>query len=149
VLRETVLEAETLLEQERLVVDKGKTLVQDGGQWSGQKQILFITQDKGAWLEVAYDIPEDGRYSLNAGLTKSFDYGMYQVYLDGKEFGGARNFYSDTIVIEPVRLGVHQLTKGEHKIRFQCVGIDPRANHAHAHKGMYFGIDSIQFRLLP
>jgi len=72
-------------------------------------------------------------------LTKSWDYGMYQVYFDGKPVGKPVDLYSADVVLSPAtKLGKYDLSAGEHTLRFQCVGNNESS------KGHFFGLDVVE-----
>ncbi len=94
-------------------------------------------------------ISADGRYALKVDLTRSWDYGIWQVLLDGKPIGPPRNLRSPEIAVRAEKLGTPQLAKGTHVLRFECVGRDPQAIvRDTGAPGHYIGIDGISIRKL-
>jgi hypothetical protein len=147
-VRPTILEAEALAEAVKSRPE-GKTEVQKGDQWSGGTQFFFKPADQDAWIEFPFEAPEEGRYLLRADLTQSWDYGIYEIHLDGKKVRDGVNLRSDEIREQLLNLGDHALSKGEHQLRFVCVGRDPKAKvRGGDEPGYYFGLDSIQYRKL-
>ena len=72
-------------------------------------------------------------------LTKARDYGIVQFYLDGKKAGEPIDLYNPTVVpTEPISLGTHELTAGEHKLTVEIVGANEKAVKAYM-----FGLDRI------
>jgi len=146
IVRGKTIEAESLLGRVNSV--PGEVEVQKGG-YSGGAQLFFRPADQNAWIEVPFEVPEEGRYILKADLTRSRDYGIYEVWLDGKKVGGARNLRNPDTIVRTENLGTHSLAKGEHRLRFVCVGRDPASIiRETGQPGYYFGLDSIYFRKL-
>jgi hypothetical protein len=147
IVRGTYVEGESLIGKAK--TEPAKVEEQKIGPASGGAHLFFTPPDKNAWIEIPFEVPEDGRYALKVDLTRSWDYGIYQILLDGKPAGGPRNLRSPEIVVTPERLGTHQLAKGAHVLRFVCVGNDPDSVHKETGlPGHYLGIDGISFRKL-
>lgn len=120
-------------------VDGGKTELQKGPEWTGDGQIFFRAERQGAFLEVKFTVGDLGRRELIVPLTRSYDYGTWKLSLDGEVMGRPIALYdADT------RTGEHAFGtkdwRGEHVLRFECVGKDPRST------GYYFGLDSVRLR---
>ncbi|MBN1422108.1 MAG: DUF2961 domain-containing protein [Planctomycetes bacterium] len=144
VVRGTTIEIEKILDKIR--VEGAGAQVQDGG-YSGGKQVLFAPPGEDFSLEVPFEVPEAGRYAIRASITRSWDYGIYDVELDGRKVGGPFNLQSETISTRQEKLGAHTLAEGEHKLRFVCVGRDPQARvRGSGEPGHYIGLDAIHFR---
>ena len=81
----------------------------------------------------------DGKYQVGVSLTKARDYGIVQLYLDGKKVGEPVDLYNDPDVIPTTAaLGEHELTAGNHTLTVKIVGANEKAQ-----KSYLFGIDSI------
>jgi len=142
----TMIEVESLVSSARTSGER-KPEKQAGGSWSAAAQLLWQNLDPKGWIEVPFTVAEDGRYSIKLDLTHSFDYGMYRISLDGKDIGQPRNLYNSAVIVKTERLGVHELTKGEHVLRFTAVGTDPRSRLiVDGSPGYFFGLDAIQLR---
>jgi hypothetical protein len=136
------IEGESLI----LSADADKAILQSqelGGSWSNGSQLFFLPTDmEQARIGVKFNIAKAGRYDMRVLLTKSWDYGKYRILLDGKEIGKPVDTYAaDVTPPENVKLGQHDLSAGEHTLRFECVGKND------ASKGYFFGLDMIE--LLP
>jgi hypothetical protein len=71
----------------------------------------------------------------------------YEIRLDGKKIGETRNLRNPDTIVKTENLGSHQLAKGEHRMRFVCVGRDPASIIREAGEpGFYFGLDKIYLR---
>ena len=147
IVQATAIEAESLMN--RLSCAPAAVEAQKGGGYSGGAQLFFKPPDQNAWVEVPFEVPEDGRYVVKADLTRSRDYGIYEIRLDGRKIGDARNLYNPATVVKTENLGSLELAKGVHRLRFVCVGHDP-ASHLDnkSDPGYYLGLDKISFRKL-
>jgi hypothetical protein len=134
----TYIEAESLLQTAK--ANPQNALQIQEGDWSGGKQIFFTPPSQDASLELKFFIPTDGLYVLKADITHSWDYGVYQAFLDDKPLGSAYNLYNPTVQTKRLMLGVIKLVSGEHTLRFVCQG------KSELSKGYFFGIDGIYLR---
>ncbi len=135
-----VIEGETLLDKAQ--ANPGKAIRQDLVISSGGAQLFYTPNEAPASLVLKFKVPKTGKYALLLHLTKSFDYGIYSVWLDGRQQGQAIDLFSETVVAAPpVRLGTHELIEGEHEIRFETKSKNSNS------KGYYFGLDFIE--LIP
>jgi hypothetical protein len=116
---------------------------------SGGKQLHFTPYDQKAWIELPFEVPDDGRYLLKADLGYSSDYGTYEALLDGKKIVGPLNLRSAEFTVKTEKLGIHELKKGAHRLRFVCVGADPQSKiKGSGQPGYFIGIDGVSYRKL-
>jgi hypothetical protein len=108
----------------------------------------FLATGPGSWIEVPFAVEEDGRYVIKADVSRSWDYGTYEVFLDANRISGPRNFHNaQAVVTKTEKFGTHALTKGVHVLRFVCVGRDPNSTMKDSMKpGHYLGIDRVTAR---
>jgi len=144
IVRGTTIEAESLLN--RLSCSPLAVEVQKDGRFSDSAQLFFNPDEQNAFVEVPFEVPEDGRYVLKADLTRAPGYGTYEIRLDGKKIGEARNLRSAQLAVKSEHLGTPHLAKGGHRLRFVCVGGGPEAGQKTAESGYEFGLDKIYFR---
>jgi len=137
-ISETVIEGEDLIAA-AVKSDDGGLGAQDGG-WSGGKQLFFTPAAEGAFIEVTVNVPEDGLYGVSGLLTYSWDYGIYEVRLDGDPVGRRLDLYSPTVTTHKVRWGQHHLAAGPHKLRFSAVGTSRESG------GYFLGLDAVLLR---
>lgn len=150
VLAPTRIEAEEAVREGRVKSSAAPLVVQGGSTWSGGGQLFFRPIQQDAWLELPFEVPTDGRYILRLDATISFDYGKYQIYLDGEKIGPPRDFYNPGVSERSEKLGVVELAGGPHTLRFECVGASPESkNQAIGEPGYFLGIDAIEYRKLP
>jgi hypothetical protein len=73
-------------------------------------------------------------------MTTSYDFGIYQAYLDGVKIGDPMDFYSAGIENREFHLLDFWPESGRHVLRLECVGKNP------ASQGWYCGIESVRLR---
>ncbi len=125
--------------------------LQNGYDWTGDGQILFLPSTEEPSLELAFTVDKEELRGLVLRFTKAPDYGIYRIFLDGKDVTkmegypdwndkGAFDFYNERILVKDYYLGSYVLTPGTHTLRFECVGKNPFA------KGNLLGLDSVRLR---
>ena len=120
----------------------GTAGVQSGNYgWSGNDQLWWRHGNEGDELLTKFTLEQDGRYTVSAQLTMAPDYGIIQLYLDGKPIGSRFNgFHEGSVITRQVNLGTHVLNEGEHILSVRILGADPKAK-----PGNMAGIDWLQF----
>jgi len=113
-----------------------------GGKWRNDDQLWWTGARPGDKLELAVPIKKAGKYRVSAKLTKAIDYGIVQLYLDGKKAGDKIDLFNDGVIPTdpPVPVGVHELAEGEHKLTVEIVGANEKAVKAYM-----FGLDYLIF----
>jgi hypothetical protein len=105
--------------------------------WSRGKQ-LFCGAEKGGHVELAIHVNKAGRYRLRVLATAAPDFGTIRVALDEKWLPPHFDLYCGRVSpAGSLELGSHDLTPGQHRIRFASIGKDA------ASTGYAFGIDAI------
>ncbi len=134
------------------IVFEGEDLVKDAkaqpqnvqvqelaGLLSNNNQLFFTPGEAPASVTVRFKVPKAGKYSLVANLVRSWDYGVYQAYLDGKKVGAEMDLYAQSVSYpKGFLLGVHNLEAGMHELRFET----NKKNNLST--GYYFGLDYIE-----
>jgi hypothetical protein len=133
-----VIEGKTLLETARH--GPGEIQLQKGYEWTGDGQIFLKSAEDEAYLGLDFSVEEKELRGLMLRLTHSYDYGRWQVYLDGEKVGGPRDLYAEQIEVHDHYLGSYELEPGQHAIRLECVGQNPLSG------GDYLGVDSVRLR---
>ena len=110
-----------------------------GGATDG-RQLWFKPANDQGWLEISFQNEKEQAVHLAIKMTHSWDYGIYRVRLDGKEVGQF-DLYSAAIAHSEHKLGMHNLTVGEHTLRFECVG------KAEKSTGYLLGFDALNARI--
>lgn len=115
-----------------------------GTGWSGDAHLWWIDANSGDTLDLSMPVEKTGRYRLRMQLTKAGDYGIVQLYLDGNKLGNPIDLYNHGVVPTGVLdMGIHELDKGEHKLRVEIVGANEKAA-----KSYMFGIDYLQLEMV-
>jgi hypothetical protein len=119
----------------------GNTNIQDmsgfGEGWSGEAHLWWIDAKPGDTMELAVPVEKTGTYRLKTNLTKAIDYGIHQLYLDGKKLGKPIDLYNNGVIpTGALDLGVHKLEKGRHVLKVEVIGANEKAV-----KKYMFGMD--------
>ncbi len=129
----------------------GALELQNGYDWTGDGQILFMPAGREPFLELDFLIQKEEYRGLILRFTFANDYGIYRIFLDGKNvqqpddyMAGQKlhdfDFYSKDIMVKDIYLGSFTLSVGKHTLRFECLGRNPFSN------GNYLGFDSVRLR---
>jgi len=112
------------------------------GKWRNNDQLWWTGAGPGDRLELVVPVKKAGTYHVKAVMTKAVDYGIVQLYLDGKKAGEPIDLFNNGVIRTdpPVSLGVHELTEGEHKLAVEIVGANEKAVKAYM-----FGLDYLIF----
>ncbi|MCF7972414.1 MAG: hypothetical protein K9N55_01220 [Phycisphaerae bacterium] len=74
---------------------------------------------------------------LTLQLTKAIDYGIVQLYLDGKQLGTPVDLFNNGVTATgALDMGIHPLDKREHTLTVEIVGANDKAV-----KRYMFGLD--------
>lgn len=118
----------------------GTAVPENGPAPVQQEHRLFYTPtDENAALTVKAPVAKAGKYEVTVKCTSSWDYGIYQAFLNGKQAGRKMDLFTpDVRSAAPVSLGVFDLPQGTFDLKFQCVGRNPES------KGVFFGLEEIE-----
>jgi hypothetical protein len=143
---DTVIEGQDLIRG----IEKadGKAELQPGYDWTGAGQLLYRPSSAGSALELSFEVEKEEYRGFVLRFTHAGDYGIYRVFLDGKNIAdyepkeGLRtvNFYSENLEVRDIYVGSMALTRGKHTLRFELVGQDPHSG------GTLLGLDSVRLR---
>ena len=104
-------------------------------------QLLYMpTKAEGAWMDVPFEVREKEPRRLLLNLTKSYDFGIYQAFLNGVPVGGPIDLYSPEVSNAEVPLLDFWPDPGKYTLRLECVGKNERS------KGYYLGVESVRLR---
>ena len=107
-----------------------------GSKWSLGEQLFFTPRKVGSYVVLETHVRRGGRYALDVYFTKSFDYGIVQVSVDGKKVGTPIDTYCPRVDhMGRVPISTVSLNMGAHKIKFEVVGKNKKS------KGYFMGID--------
>jgi hypothetical protein len=93
-----------------------------------------------AWVEIPFEIEKKEPQRLLLVMTRSYDYGKYQAYLDDVKLGGVMDLYSSETSTREYHLLDFWPEPGEYKLRLECVGKNSTSG------GCYLGIESVRLR---
>jgi hypothetical protein len=130
-------QAEAQLEE--AVASAGNLSVQEGGAWAGGGQIFWQPESEGAVLHVPFEVAENGTYDMVLWLTHSWNYGIYQIEIDGEPIAEPRDMYSENVEVQEMNALNLGLEAGEHTFTFRNVGKNSES------EGYYFGFDAYLF----
>jgi hypothetical protein len=103
--------------------------------------LLYMPQKKeSAWIEIPLEVKKKEPQRLVLVMTRSYDFGKYQAYLDGVKLGDAIDLYSEEILSREYHLLDFWPDPGKYTLRLECVGKNPRST------GYYMGIESVRLR---
>lgn len=110
-----LIEGESLLSVAK--ASEGAIDLQELGGASGGKHLWWRPATEGQVLTLPVDVKDSGTYELLLLLTASWDYGVFDVQLDGKSLGKSVDLYKSTVQsIEtaymdvPIAAGAHILS---------------------------------------
>ncbi|MBD3175221.1 MAG: DUF2961 domain-containing protein [Armatimonadia bacterium] len=106
---------------------------------SGGSQLFYRPEAEDGWVEVSFDVEEDIDGYLILRITNSWDYGIYQVSLDGDPVG-EWDLYAEGPDPTEYPIGLRTLEEGEHTLRFECVGSNAES------EGYFLGFDAVVLR---
>lgn len=110
---------------------------QDIGTASGGAHLFWTPTTEGQTLTVPFDLREAGKYEPLILLTTSWDYGIYQICLDGAPLGEPADLYNSTVASAERIFAPRTLAAGHHVLTFINKGKSPIS------KGYFFGFDGI------
>ena len=119
----------------------GRAIVQRGYEWTGGSQMLYQPQSQAnAWAEIPFVINKKEPRRLVLKLTTSYDFGIYQAYLNGVKLGNPIDLHSRQTEVAEFPLLDFWPEPGKYTLRLECVG------KADASKGHWLGFDSVRLR---
>jgi len=120
------------------VAENGPAPVQQGAR------LFFTPTDEKAVLTLKVPVAKAGKCEVIVKCTSSWDYGIYQIYLNGKPVGKKLDLYTaDVVSAPPMNLGVLDLPEGTFELKFKCVGKNPES------KGVFLGLEEIELTPVP
>ena len=108
--------------------------------FDGPQLLYQPKQAEQAWLEIPFTVSKKEPLRLLLNLTKSYDFGRYQAYLNGVKLGGVFDGFSPQVVDEEFHLLDFWPEPGAYTLRLECVGRNP------ASQGYYLGLESVRLR---
>lgn len=106
-----------------------------------QPQMLYQPESaSNAWVEIPFTVTNQEPLRLLLNLSQSYDFGKYQVYLNGSKLGEPRDFYSADVQNAEVPLLDFWPAPGPYTLRLECVGKND------ASRGYGLGLESVRLR---
>lgn len=118
----------------------GEVTRQQLNLYDGAQLLYMPKQQEGAWLEIPFEVKQKEPLRLLLNMTKSYDFGQYQAYLNGIKIGQPMDFYSPDIVSQEFHLLDFYPDPGTYRLRLECVGKNVLST------GYYLGIESVRLR---
>jgi len=118
----------------------GDAVAQQLDLYPGSQLLYQPTNSEKAWIEFSFTVTNKQPYRLLLNLTKSYDFGRYQVYLNGTKIGAPIDLYSPKVMNQEEHLLDFWPDPGPYRLRLECVGRNP------ASSGFYCGIESVRLR---
>jgi len=119
----------------------GPAVVQSGALWTGGAQMLYQPPfGEDAWVEIPFEIEKREPCRLVLRLTTSYDFGIYDVFLDGVRLGASLDLYSAQTDAKEFPILDFWPDAGSHTLRMVCVGKNPLS------EGFWLGFDSLRLR---
>ncbi len=138
-----LIEAESLIDS--ATATAGAITTQDGG-YSGGKQLFWQPQAPDQTLTLPVTLDKAGEYEIIVVATQSWDYGIYQVMLDGEPLGAPIDLQSDNITTGEYHFDVGRLDAGAHTVSFVNKGANPKSEmKGTGQTGYYLGLDGVLF----
>jgi hypothetical protein len=88
--------------------------------------ILYVPGRPDATIEMRFDVPEDGRYQINAFMIYGLMSGVYQPYLNDKKLPMLLDFAESGQDPVWTSLDLHDLSAGRHTLKFVGQGPSPQ-----------------------
>jgi D-arabinan exo alpha-(1,3)/(1,5)-arabinofuranosidase (non-reducing end) len=108
--------------------------------YPGPQLLYRPATNQDAWLEFPFTVTNHQPFRLLLNATKSYDFGRYQVFLNGVKLRDPIDFYSAKTVNEEVHLLDFWPLPGAYTLRLECVGKSPLST------GYYCGLESVRLR---
>lgn len=108
--------------------------------YEGPQLLYRPERQENAWLEIPFEVSRKEPLRLVLNLTKSYDFGRYQVLLNGVRLGDPLDLYSADITSQEFHLLDFWPDPGRYTLRLECVGKNPLSS------GYYLGIESVRLR---
>jgi hypothetical protein len=103
--------------------------------------LLYTPQSQDqAWLQIPFEVGKKEPQRLLLVMTRSYDFGKYQAYLNGVKIGAVMDLYNKDIITREYHLLDFWPEPGNYTLRLECVGRNPQSN------GYYLGIESVRLR---
>jgi len=110
------------------------------GRFSGCNHLWFHPTKVGASFTWPLQAPADAAYELCVYFTKSWDYAVVRLSLDGQDLGEFDTYAPAVTWGGKSNLGAFELAKGAHQLKFEVVGKNEKS------KGILVGVDCLTLK---
>jgi hypothetical protein len=100
------------------------------------RQLWFRPEDESGWIELSFELPKEVTGNLWSKFIHSWDYGIYQIKLDGESIAKL-DLYAEKPTRKCYDWGKRTLSSGTHVLRVECVAKSDNS------KGYFLGFDSL------
>jgi hypothetical protein len=118
----------------------GESIPQQLDLYEGPQLLYKPQRQEGAWLEIPLEVKTKEPLRLVLNATKSYDFGQYQVSLNGTKLGEPVDLYSPEIVNQEFHVLDFWPEPGKYRLRMDCTGKNPKSG------GYFLGIESVRLR---
>lgn len=138
-----------LLEGETLKTTAPKTAgqvrKQDLKEWNGGSQLWWSGGKTGDTIELEFNVPTAGKFSISGRFTEAPDYGIVKISLNDQTVLEELDLYSKVLErSEEIAFGTFDLKQGPQKIRVELAG-----HHKDAIPELMFGLDYLLLTATP
>ena len=105
----------------------------------GVPLFFFRGHKTGDWIEWPFEAAESGKFEIVLKTAKSYNYGTYKIYIDGK-YVATYDGYGERVELHYLSLGEMDIKAGEHTLRLELVGTNSKIG------GMLISMSSVIFR---
>lgn len=119
---------------------QGKAVVQSLSIYPNSHLLYTPQSQNQAWLQIPFEVKKKKPQRLLLVMTRSYDFGKYQAYLNGVKIGGVMDLYNKDVVTREYHLLDFWPEPGNYTLRLECMGKNPQST------GYYLGIESVRLR---
>lgn len=87
----------------------------------GVPLFFFRGHKVGDWIEWPFEVAESGNFEIVLKTAKSYNYGTYKIYIDGK-YVTTYDGYGERVLLSYFSMGKMDIEAGEHTLRLELVG---------------------------
>lgn len=118
-------------------------------QWLSDRPIIFWQNtDPAGCIEVPFTVPSALRCAAKLSVVTSYDYGTFDVCLDGEKLIDSADLYRSDTGFHELSFGTREIAAGPHVLKLTCRGASERSGPADG-AGHYLGLDAVKLLELP
>lgn len=118
----------------------GQAVTQQVDLYPAPQLLYEPNTNQDAWIEIPFTVTNKQPFRLLLNLTRSYDFGRYQAFLNGVKLGEPIDLYSPKVINEEVHLLDFWPDPGAYTLRLECLGRNQ------ASSGYYCGLESVRLR---